>query len=115
MKFEAGDLKPYAEPLSHKDLREGNTYFFLNYLDDELYIPTLNPVVFIGRDLDGGESGRGWFQDYESHRNGIRYGQSNAAEGVFYSGSQEETEHIFEFEQALNLFMLCSLRRRGLA
>jgi hypothetical protein len=114
MKFEGRELKPYAEPLSHRDLCEGHTYFFLTYVDEELLVPSLQPVVFIGRDLEEGESGRVWFQDYESHREGIRYGQPNASEGVFYSGMQEETGHVFEYEQALNLLMLCSLRRRGL-
>ena len=34
MHFEGRELKPYAEPVSKSELREGETYFAVNYVDN---------------------------------------------------------------------------------
>jgi len=33
MRFEARELKPYAEPVSASDLKEGAVYFFVNFAE----------------------------------------------------------------------------------
>ena len=52
MYFEAPKLKEYAEPVSATELREGDVYFALNYVDCDLLVPVVETVVFIGRDLE---------------------------------------------------------------
>lgn len=100
---------PYAEPVDVSALQEGRVYFAFGFLDTEMLIPSLEPVVFIGRDLEPGE-GLFYFQDAESYRRGVRSDSKDAdIEAVFTCGAKPS--HIFDFEFALNQLMLCSLRR----
>jgi hypothetical protein len=115
MIFEERELKPHAEPVPASDLKEGSIYFFVNFVDDEMLLPTLEPFVFIGKNLEKDDSGRVYFQDVDSFQRGIAYdseGEDRSA--TFYSGSENELGHIFEHERALDILMACSLRRRSL-
>lgn len=107
--FPARELQPYAEPVNVSSLQVGQIYVALNFLDDGLLLPVLEPVVFIGQDLEPGERAL-YFQDAESYRQGIRHDSASAdGQAVFTRGA--EPKHIFDFESALNQLMLCSLRR----
>jgi len=113
MRFEERELKSYAEPIAAEDLNEGSVYFALNYVDDDMLIPTMETVVYVGRDFEAGDSGVVYFQDIRSYREGIRYGtptELNYAE--FFCGSEREVSHIFTYERALEELMKCALRRR---
>ena len=46
--FEQREIKPYAQPVSAVELKVGEVYFFLNYVD-HLITPIMETVVFIGR------------------------------------------------------------------
>jgi hypothetical protein len=100
--FDGRELKPYAEPVSSNELQEGAVYFAVNYVDDEMLIPLMETLVFIGRNLEPGDVGTVYFQDVESYREGVRYG----------SDAENELGHIFDYEQALDGLMHCSLRRK---
>ena len=113
MRFEARDLKPYAEPVSSSELEAGHTYFSVQFIDEEMLIPRLDPLVFLGRDLLPGDAGLLYFQDADSHRAGIQLEGRNARAGQFYAQPDTEIQHVFSFEQALDLLLSCSLRRRG--
>jgi hypothetical protein len=107
------EIKPYAEPLPSAGLKEGATYFFLNFVDDEMLLPILEPFVFIGRNLEAGDSERVYFQDASSFQLGIRYETTDEGNpATFYAGSEHELSHVFEYDQALDALMACSLRRR---
>jgi hypothetical protein len=111
--FEGRALKPYAEPVFVAELKEGNIYFAVNYVDEDMLIPTMETLVFIGRDLESGDSGSVYFQDIFSYRKGVRYGSTTEGDHAeFYAGSAKEVGHIFTFERALEALMSCSLRRR---
>ena len=113
MLFEARDLKSYAQPVSASELRMGSIYFFVNFIDDEMLLPTLNPVVFVGEDLEPEDSGQVYFQDADSFLEGTRY--DNVTEenpATFFMGSRDEVGHVFQYERALEVLMRCSLRRR---
>jgi hypothetical protein len=113
MRFEARDLKPYAEPISAEDLKEGEVYFALNYFDDDMLIPMLEPLFFVGRNLEPGDVDQVYFQDVYSYREGVRYDSEGVEyEANFYAGAEKEMGHIFEFENALELLLKCSLRRQ---
>lgn len=114
MRFESRELKPYAEPVLASDLTEGSVYFFLNYADDAMLLPTMEPMVFIGRNLDTNDAGAVYFQDINSYQQGVRHDSTAKNENAaFYSGAENETSQVFQYEQALEELMRCSLRRRG--
>ena len=116
MRFEARELKSYAEPISADQLREGEVYFFLTFLDDKMLIPTMETVAFVGRNLEPGDEDRVYFQDIESFARGVRYEtalEDNPA--VFHCGSQKELGHVFDFQHALDQLLACAVRRENAA
>jgi hypothetical protein len=118
MRLPPRDLTEDAEPVSPSTLTVGETYFILQFVDGELYIPKLMPIVFIGSDLEPSDVGLYYFQDAESHRAGARYGclddeyleREPNAEIHLQQGT--ELNHIFEFERALDQLLVCDVRRR---
>ena len=113
MHFEGRELKPYAEPVSTTELKEGAVYFAVNYVDDDMLIPIVETLVFAGKDLEPEEVGVAYFQDVESYREGVRYGwDTNDGSATFYSGPENELNHIFTYEHALDELLRCSIRRR---
>jgi hypothetical protein len=111
--FEARHLEQFSEPITGSRLKQNAIYFALNFADKDLTIPHLEPVVFIGRNLDSGDEGAIlYFQDLESYQQGIRYHSKENNETVFQRGSESEFRYIFEYERALDELMKCALRRR---
>ena len=115
MRFESRELKPYAEYVRTPDLREESVYFYVSFIDEEGLIPTLQPFVFVGRDLEPGDTNTVYFQDASSFLAGVRYSDSNDVENdearaVFYS-FPADNGHVLEYEQALDVLMFCSIKR----
>lgn len=97
--------------MSDRDLKEGEIYFALTFVDDDMLIPSLEPVVFIGRDLEGDGRHQLYFQDAESYRAGIRFGAEGSGDNAtFFCGAK--ASHVFDYEHALNGLLRCSLRRQ---
>jgi hypothetical protein len=111
MRFEARELSPGAVPVVAHGLQVGETYFSVQFIDEEMFVPTIEPLVFVGRNLAPFDRHTVYFQDAESHRQGVRF-DSGAERGVFSAQGEDEINHIFEFEHALNLILVCSIRRR---
>lgn len=113
MRFEERELKPYPEPVSVDELREGSIYFAVNFIDEELLVPTMEPLIFVGRNLDPDDVEKYYFQDVDSYRDGVRYATAVPEEdgATFYSGAPPN--HIFDYEHALDCLLACALRRRG--
>jgi hypothetical protein len=115
MLFESRELNSYAEPVLAADLRVGEVYFIVQYVDDKLCVPIISPLIFLGNNLTAGDIDLLYFQDYESHAAGIRHESAREEEAVaFHVYSSNELNHIFEYERALDQLMKCSLRRRAL-
>lgn len=112
MRFEARELKSYAEPMSADELCEGEVYFSVRYMDDEMLIPTIDTLVFIGRDLEPGDSGKLYFQDADSYLGGVRIKTATEDDGAIFLLEPVEKPWIFNFDQALDLLLKCSLRRQ---
>jgi len=114
MRFEERELKPYAEPVSSSELREGVVYFAVQFVDEEMLIPTMEPLVFIGRNLNPEDVGQLYFQDAGSYRQGLRHtsatGEDDSA--TLYQQAEAQVSHIFEYDRALDALMACSLRRQ---
>jgi hypothetical protein len=114
MRFEARELKAYAEPVAPNELKENEVYFSVEYMDDELLIPRLEPMVFIGRNLKPGETGLLYFQDIDSFRDGYRFNSiKNPADATFFCVEEQDVP-LYKYQRALDLLLACSLRRRDL-
>ena len=121
MIFPAREIKPYAEPVETDKLKVGEIYFGVQFLDEDCFIPILEPKVFVGRDLEAEDKGKFYFQDYDSYRHGVRYDDDSREEGSgdsrvvgrwmewrFETGAEK---HTFTYENALNVLLRCSMRR----
>lgn len=124
MYFEGRELKPYGEFVKAADLVVGRVYFRVSYLDQDMMIPELVPLVFIGRDLSSEHPGL-YYQDAASFLAGRRWGETSEeateaeqieaghrSEGWFETESERTYSQVFEFEQGLDGLLACSLRRR---
>jgi hypothetical protein len=115
--FQERSLKPYAEPVSIGELKEGEVYFTIQFAgsDRDGLFPIMETLVFVGSNLDEDDVDRRvYFQDIESYQAGVRYRTSTADDGaVFYAQDPQYLNHIFEYENALNELLKCSLRRTG--
>ena len=116
MRFEERELKPYAEPLSASELQGGSVYFLVIYAPRD--IPIMETWVFLGRDLEPNDADMLYFQDVRSYRKGLRYdvggGEAGDAHGDFVAYAENEINHIFEYERALDGLIKCSLRQKKL-
>jgi hypothetical protein len=112
MRFEARELKPYDDPVVSSELKVGMIYFSVQFVDDEMLIPELDPLVFIGRDLTPDDQGMLYFQDAGSYRRGIRFESNQTEDAAFYAQREDEINHIFPYERALDLLLTCSMRRK---
>lgn len=112
-RFEARELRPYAEPVSLHELVEGRVYFAVQFVDENLLIPTVEPLIFIGCNLKVGDDKQFYFQNFESYSAGLRYPPSSDEDAMaFQVCGPEEGNHIFEYEHALDVLMRCALARR---
>jgi hypothetical protein len=62
----------YAEPVEAKLLRKGEVYLSVQFADERMCIPIVETLVFLGKDVDGKGPELLYFQDVESHQQGIR-------------------------------------------
>jgi len=112
MRIEARELKPFTEPVLSNELQEGRTYFSLTYADEDMLIPILTPLVFVGRNLADGQAAL-YFQDIDSYRQGIRIDSTDEDRSATFDICLEnEIIHIFTYEYALDELLHCSLRRK---
>jgi hypothetical protein len=96
------------------ELECGSAYFALNFVDVDRLIPVMDTRVFLGINLEPGDDGKFYFQDPDSyHTERIRYDRPRKDDSAtFYVESESELKHVFEFEQASEELMRCSIRRR---
>lgn len=115
MRFEARELKEYAEPVTAADLQGGRVYFAVQFLDEQMLIPTVEPFIFLGKNLRTGDVDRLYFQCFESYSRGVRLESATANDQYsFQVTSEQGIKHIFEYDHALDVLMICALRRRQL-
>lgn len=97
MSFKERELSSHAEQLWAVELKEGSVYFSVTYADVTMLTPVIETLVFIGRDLEPGDSGQVYFQDIYSFQRGVRYGFAAEEEyAQFSTGSAKEVGHLFE-------------------
>jgi hypothetical protein len=106
------ELPTYAEPVNADKLAIGETYFAVQYLDEDLLLPTVETLILTEKKQ--GEDGKTvfCFQDRRSYRAGIRRGSAEAGCAISYSQPEQYLNHIFEYEYAVDELIRCVLRRR---
>lgn len=133
MYFEGRELQPHSQPISGTDLHEGAVYFAVNYIDEDMLIPIVETLVFIGNNLKPDDVGKAYFQDVESYREGIPYDwdtrnarandgddpgntateeEGDGGSATFFCGSEDELNHIFKYEDVVDELIRCSIRRK---
>lgn len=115
MIFEARELKPYIETVRPENLVEGEAYFSVSFVDDGMLKPILFSLVFVGKNLDPEDKEKDidnyYFQDLCSYSSGVRYGTLTVEEpATFHTG--DIVNSIQHYEQALEVLLSCSVRRR---
>ena len=109
------DLAPYAEPVSVDALVDGSTYFSVTFVDDDMLIPVVQTLVYIGRDLNPGDRGFIYFQDVDSYLQGIRHSSAKKDDdAMFVVVAKDKLNNVFEYEPALDVLIRCLLRRKSL-
>jgi hypothetical protein len=111
--FEGREVPPYGEYAAPQTLVVGNTYFAVHYLDKRLEIPEMRAFVFIGRNLQEGDSAVLYFQDAESYVSGVRYESATGDGDAEFHTVDEDTPFVYEFARALDRLLYCSLTRSG--
>ena len=100
MRFEAREIRSYAEPASAEELRAGEVYFAVNLEDPKLPVPFVKPVMFLGRNLEEGDIELLYFQSFETHAAGVRFTPHGDHEAdAFHARGPEDLNHIFEYEK----------------
>jgi hypothetical protein len=122
------ELKSYGEFVKASDLIVGRVYFGVSFLDEDMAIPEVVPLVLIGRDLSPEQLGL-YYQDAASFFEGKRWDDTNdePADGLvnenqplwrpstsawFETEADGTYSHVYEFDKALDSVPSCSLKRR---
>jgi hypothetical protein len=129
MRFEGRELKPYIEGVKAVDLVVGRPYFRIGFIDEDMVIPDLEALVFIGRNLHPEGPGL-YFQDAASFLAGERFDPTGIRSLPQVGGEdhgwftlemgdawidvypEREAAGVRDFDQALECLMHCALRYR---
>jgi hypothetical protein len=112
LRFEGRDLSPYPEQVRREDLKEGDVYFSVRFFDRAMFVPALEPLVYVGSNLDPASPGL-YFQDFDSHEAGATWQDQKGFDVSFDVVPEDHTQNIFEYDRALDLLLACSIRRRN--
>ena len=110
--FEGRTIKPFAEYVLWPDLAVGQTYFAVDFVDDDLHVPEVRPLVFVGRNLNEGDSNLLYFQDAYSYRDGLRFETLAEGDDALFHTIADTSPFVQTFERALDVLLRCSLERR---
>ena len=114
MRFEARELKEHAEPVTPADLAQGGVYFSVQFLDEQMLVPAVEPFVFLGKNLREGDVNLLYFQSFESYSHRLRLESATEADQhLFQITSERGIKHIFEYDRALDVLMACAMKRKN--
>jgi hypothetical protein len=112
VRFEAREIPEFAEYVTPSELTIGETYFSVQYADENLLTPKLSAYVFLGRDLRQRDAGKLYFQDYASYMQGFRFDVPHPDRDIeIQCFLESQYSGVYDYEHALNELMKCSLRR----
>lgn len=107
---------PVVETVDPSDLVLGEVYYAVQFLDDDLTIPIVEPLVFIGWNRFGDETVKvAYFQNAETHRQGVRFETTTAENPADFLGAEEDgLSYIYDFEGLVQSISATAHRRSQL-
>jgi hypothetical protein len=109
--FPSRELENFAEPVPLLELKIGAVYYRAEFLDADMTIPLIEPYVYIGFEHDFGDEGGYEFQAVGScllKDDRTQQVETDPAEVIFILPG---SIGLYDFEEALNILLRCSLRR----
>lgn len=110
--FPQREIPPHARPVTPAELVVGEIYFQAVFVDNEMLVPELRPLAYLGWDLRAHKRGRYAFQDASSYLAGKTLADSIPEDPVrvdlFEVGG---LGGVYTFEFAVEVLLRCSLRR----
>lgn len=105
-------LLDYAQPVAIGELRVGELYFIVNYVDAHLLVPSMEPVVFIGVGHPSVGKRMFAFQDASSYFGGIEPDHASVDTPVRVDAFKRNgLGSVFKFQGALDELLRCAMRR----
>ncbi len=101
----------HAEPVSASRLTRGEVYFRVDYFDDEMLVPVMKSLVFLGRDVMGARDNDLYFQDLESFLALGTGADDDEDWGPLYRCADDQLTNIFALDKAIDEFQRCNVRR----
>ena len=99
------------EPVAPSDLRKNHSYFMVTYVDEDMLVPIIQTLIYLGRNVTGQHPGFLCFQDAESFFDLGPYPQKKLGSGDLYVCPDEGLSGIFTLEKALRSLSRCVDRR----
>lgn len=112
--FPGRSIKPYSVPITPGELKIGDIYFRVVFLDSAGKVPEWLTLVFVEKIDEDGKGPIYCFQDAGSFHDGFRHTDDDAAGEVSLHYFEETgINGIYCFEEALDIMLEVSLRRSG--
>lgn len=80
------------------ELSEEKVYFTLQYLDENLLVPIIQTLVYLGKNLDGEGSDLYYFQDIDSYQDGGGYPNHKGTTGQVFTLPEKALINIFALD-----------------
>ena len=96
------------------DLSAGSVYFMLNYYDEDMLVPEMKTLVFLGRNIDEScatEEDLFYFQDYGSFSEMESISHHEDICGEIICCKRAELNGIYNLENVIALLTRCLDRR----
>lgn len=105
------DLNSFATPVVSSQLEHGEIYFMLNYLDNQMLVPDIKTLVFLGRNLAGDSDSLLYFQDIGSFPTIGPISPSYEGQSNIFHCEDDQLKGIFLLENAIDELLRCAKRR----
>lgn len=106
-------MKARAQSVRPSELVKGSTYFMVSYVDDDLLIPIVEPMVFLGRSIHGDADGKLYFQNAESFTHHGPYPEATDGDQDVFAFPDEGLGSILNLDEAVEELQRCLARKRG--
>ncbi|WP_057247161.1 hypothetical protein [Duganella sp. Root198D2] len=107
------ELKPYAEPIMANQLKQGEIYVMVSYVDSDMLVPELRTLIFLGRDVTNKSDDLLYFQDIGSYVDLGAFPKNLGGQSELYHCRDNQLKNIFVIEKAIDELRRCSVRRQG--
>lgn len=104
-------MKVRAKSVRSSELVEGSTYFMVAYADDDMHVPMVEPLVFLGRDINGKADGQLYFQDAQSYMHGGPHPENTTDDQELFKFPDDGLGSILTLDEAVEEMQRCLARK----